>query len=120
MQVRLQTDSETRSHLTSCPEAAMTASTRSVDWAWAILVTLTLAGVAIGEGAEPGFWITLTVAAIAALKGRLVIDHFMELSSAHPAIRRLVRLFGLLAPALMVLVYLFGPQIARITTLSNG
>jgi hypothetical protein len=44
----------------------------------------------------------------------------MELGNAHPAIRRLVRLFGLLARALMVLVYLFGPQIARITTLSNG
>lgn len=98
----------------------MTASNRSVDWTWAILVTLTLAGVTIGEGAEPGFWVTLTVAAIAAFKGRLVIDQFMELGDAHPAIRRLVRLFGLLVPALIMLVYLFGPQIARITTLSRG
>ena len=98
----------------------MTSSARSVDWTWTILVALTLVGVAIGEGAEPGFWVTLTVAAIAAFKGRLVIDQFMELGSAHPVIRRLVRLFGLLVPTLMVLVYLFGPQIAEITTLSHG
>lgn len=98
----------------------MTTSTRSVDWTWAILVTLTLAGVAIGEGAAPDFWVTLTVAAIAAFKGRLVIDQFMELGTAHPAIRRLVRLFGLLVPALIMLVYVFGPQIARVTTLSRG
>ena len=98
----------------------MTASARTVDWTWILLISLTLAGVSIGEGAEPGFWVTLTVAAIAAFKGRLVIDRFMELGSAHPAIRRLVRLFGLLVPALMVLVYLFGPQIAQITTLSRG
>lgn len=98
----------------------MTASARTVDWTWILLISLTLAGVSIGEGAEPGFWVTLTVAAIAAFKGRLVIDQFMELGSAHPAIRRLVRLFGLLVPALMVLVYLFGPQIAQITTLSRG
>ena len=98
----------------------MILSTRTVDWTWILLVSLTLVGVAIGEGAEPGFWVTLTVAAIAAFKGRLVIDQFMELGSAHPAIRRLVRLFGLLVPALMVLVFLFGPQIARITTLSQA
>lgn len=98
----------------------MTANTRALDWTWMILISLTLAGVAIGEGAEPGLWVTLTVAAIATLKGRLVIDQFMELGRAHPAIRRLVRLFGLLVPALMVLVYLFGPQIAQITTLSRA
>ena len=68
----------------------MTTSVRSVDWTWIVLISLTLAGVAIGEGAEPGFWVTLTIAAIAAFKGRLVIDQFMELGSAHPTIRRLV------------------------------
>ena len=98
----------------------MTASARAIDWTWILLISLTLSGVAIGEGAEPGFWVTLTVAAIAALKGRLVIDQFMELGSAHPAIRRVVRLFGLLVPALMVLVYLFGPQIVEVTTLAKG
>lgn len=98
----------------------MSLSSRSVDWAWIILVALTLLGVAIGGGAEPGFWVTLSVAAIAAFKGRLVIDQFMELNTAHPTIRRLVRLFGLFVPALMMLVYLFGPQIAQVTNLTRG
>ena len=96
----------------------MSATPRAIDWTWLVLISLTLVGVAIGEGAEPGFWVTLLVAAITAFKGRLVIDGFMELGSAHPAIRRLVRLFGLLVPALMVLVQLFGPWIAQVTALS--
>lgn len=98
----------------------MTVSSRSIDGTWIILVGLTLVGVAIGEGADPGLWVTLTVAAIAAVKGRLIIDQFMELGGAHPAIRRLVRLFGLLVPALILIVHLFGPQIAEVTTLSRG
>lgn len=95
-------------------------SARGLDLTWILLVGLTLAGIAIGEGATPGFWVTATVAAIAAVKGRLVIDNFMELGGAHPGIRRLVRAFGLLVPALMVLVHLFGPQIAEITSLTPG
>jgi hypothetical protein len=102
----------------SYPDRPLAINARSLDWTWALLATLTLLGVAVGEGAEPGFWVTLTVAAIAALKGRLVIDQFMELGRAHPTLRRLVRLFGLLVPALMVLVYLFSPWIARVTALS--
>jgi hypothetical protein len=98
----------------------MTASARAIDWTWITLISLTLAGVAVGEGAQPQLSVTLTLAAIPACNGRLVMDQSMELGGAHPAIHRLVRLFGLLVPALMVLVYLFGPQIARITTLSQA
>ncbi len=91
--------------------------TRLVDWTWALLIALTLVGVSIGEGAEAGLWVTLFVAVVTAVKGRLVIDRFMELGGAHPGIRRLVRVYGLLVPTLMVTVYLFGPQIARLTSL---
>lgn len=88
-----------------------------LDQIWILLLTLTLGGVAVGEGAEPGFWVTLLIAGITAVKGRMVIDHFMEVGDALPSIRRLVRIFGLLVPSLMVLTYLFGPQIARVTGL---
>ena len=101
-------------------EVQTAASARGLGWTWLLLVGLTLAGIAIGEGATPGLWVTVTVAVITAVKGRLVIDAFMELSGAHPGIRRVVRSFGLLVPALMVLVYLFGPQIAAITSLNRG
>lgn len=95
-------------------------TTRSLDWTWGILVTLTLVGIAIGGAATPGFWVTVGVAALAAFKGRLLIDQYMELGTAHPTIRRLVRLWGLFVPGLMILIYLFGPQIAQLTRLSRG
>lgn len=90
---------------------------RKLDQIWILLITLTLGGVAVGEGAEPGFWVTLLVAGITAIKGRMVIDYFMEVGDALPSIRRLVRIFGLLVPSLMVLTYLFGPRIASVTGL---
>lgn len=92
-------------------------SNRSVSWTWALLISLTFLGVSIGEGSEPGLRITLVVAVITAVKGRLVVDQFMELGDAHPGIRRLVRLYGLLVPALMVVILLFGPEVARLTVL---
>ena len=95
----------------------MNATTRSVDWTWVLLISLTLVGVTLGEGAEPGLWVTALIAAITGFKGRLVIDSFMELGGAHPGIRRLVRLYGLLVPILMIAVFLFGPQIAGLTSL---
>ena len=90
---------------------------RTLDHVWMLLIALTLGGVAVGEGADPDFWVTLLVAGITAVKGRLVIDHFMEMGDALPSIRRLVRVFGLLVPTLMVLTHLFGPQIAGVTGL---
>ena len=67
--------------------------------------------------AEPGFWVTLVIASIMAFKGRLVIDHFMELADANRTIRRMVRLYGIAIPLLLILTYVFGPQIASLTSL---
>ncbi len=90
---------------------------RKLDQVWMLLIALTLGGVVVGEGADPGFWVTLLVAGITAVKGRLVIDYFIEVGDALPSIRRLMRVFGLLVPALIVLTYLFGSQIADVTSL---
>jgi len=86
---------------------------------WLILVSLTLAGAGLGKGASPGLGLTLIVATLTALKGGLVIEEFLEVSGARPGIRYPVRLFGLLVPSCMVLVYLYGPQIARLTSLTE-
>ena len=91
--------------------------TRLLDMVWILLIGLTLGGAALGESAEPGLWVTVTIAAAMAFKGRMVIDHFMELGNAHRTIRRLVRLYGTLIPLLAVLSFLFGSQIAQLTTL---
>lgn len=93
------------------------ADTRRIDYTWILLVALTLGGIALGERGGSGFWLTLVIAAITAAKGRLVIDRFMELGDAHPGIRRLVRLWGLLVPGLVLVTWFYGPQIARLTRL---
>jgi hypothetical protein len=87
---------------------------------WILLVILTLAGADLGDGASPGLGLTLIVATITALKGGMVIEEFLEISSARPGLRYPVRVFGLLVPVCMVLVYLYGPQIARLTSLTSG
>jgi len=86
---------------------------RRIDLAWALLVLLTLTGVFLGEFRQGGFWVVLVIALVTALKGRLVIDVFMELGEASLVLRRLVRGFGLLVPALILVTYLWGPLLAR-------
>ena len=50
----------------------------------------------------------------------MVIEEFLEISGARPGLRYPVRVFGLLVPVCMVLVHLYGPQIARLTSLTSG
>lgn len=95
----------------------MKTSTRNVNLAWLLLIALTLGGTLLGESSNSGFWTSVLVAGIMALKGRMVIDHFLELGDAHHSIRRLVRLYATLLPLLVVISYFFGPHIARLTAL---
>lgn len=92
-------------------------TTRRLDLVWGLLIGLTLGGAALGEAAESGFWVTVTIALAMTFKGRMVIDHFMELTHAHQTIRWTVRLYAVVIPLLLILTYLFGPQIASITSL---
>lgn len=92
-------------------------SASKLNLAWLLLMVLTLSGTLLGEYALPGFWITVIIAGMTAFKGRLVIDQFMELNQASPVIRRIVRGFGLLVPALMILTYLLGTELVEITQL---
>lgn len=91
--------------------------TRRLDLVWFLLIGLTIGGAALGEAERPDIWVTLVVAGLIAIKGRLVIDHFMELTHANRHIRRTVRLYGVAIPLLLVLTHLFGPQVARMTQL---
>jgi len=92
-------------------------ATRRLDLVWGLLIGLTLGGAALGEAAEPGFWVTAAIAAIMVFKGRMVIDHFMELAEANRTIRMTVRLYAVAIPLLLMLTYLFGAQIASMTSL---
>ena len=82
-------------------------STQKLDLVWLLLLTMTLGGAFVGKIAEPGFWITLVIAVITAVKGRMVIDYFMELNDATPSIRRVAKTFGMIVPLLMVATFLW-------------
>ncbi|MCP4078270.1 MAG: cytochrome C oxidase subunit IV family protein [Gammaproteobacteria bacterium] len=82
-----------------------------VDIAWLMLILLTLSGGLMGKHAQPGFWITVVIAMMTFLKGRLVIDYFMELDEASKIIRRVVSSFSTIIPLLMILTYIWGDQL---------
>ena len=88
-----------------------------LDRLWLLLVALTLGGAWIGEAAEPGLAVTIIVALTMAFKGRMVVDHFMELKTANRTLRNLMRGFFYVLPAANVLSILFGDWLARMTTL---
>lgn len=88
-----------------------------IDLLWLLLVALTLGGALIGETAEPGIAVALAVSLTMAFKGRVIIDHFMELKTANRTIRNLMRAYFYVLPLVTVLVYLFSEHFARLTTL---
>lgn len=90
---------------------------RTIDRLWLLLVALTLGGAVIGEAAEPGLAATLAIALSMAFKGRMVIDHFMGLKTANRTLRNLMRGYFYVIPLLTVLSYVFGDDIARLTSL---
>jgi hypothetical protein len=85
---------------------------------WLALVGLTLAGAWLAETGEAGTPLTLIVAALIGVKGRAVIDCYMELRDASPALRRTLYAFNLAIPALVLLTHWFGGAVARITTIA--
>jgi len=82
-------------------------STQKIDLVWLLLLAMTLGGAFVGKIAEPGFWITLAIAVVTAIKGRMVIDYFMELNDASPIIRRVTKTFGMIVPLLMIATFLW-------------
>ena len=90
---------------------------RKIDVLWILLMLITLGNAVIAETAEPGLLITLLIATATAIKGRLVVDHFMELKGAHPLMRISMQVYFYVIPGMMILVYLFPETIARLTQL---
>ncbi|GAB4360409.1 MAG: hypothetical protein Kow006_30270 [Gammaproteobacteria bacterium] len=87
----------------------------SIDTLWLILMAMTLGTAALAESAEPGLLVTLAVAIAVALKGRIVVDRFMELLNAKRWLRDAMRLYFYVIPLLIVLVYLFPDVIVTVT-----
>jgi hypothetical protein len=88
-----------------------------IDRLWLLLLALTLGGAWIGEAADSSLAITIMISLTMAFKGRIVVDHFMELKTANRTLRNLMRGFFYVLPAVTVLTTLFGDWLARLTAL---
>ena len=88
-----------------------------IDTLWLVLVGLTLFSAYMAERADPGLISVIIMAAVLAIKGRIIVDHFMELKHAHKILRSLMRAYFYIIPSLIIIVYLFPEQIASWTTL---
>lgn len=85
---------------------------------WLLLVGLTLAGAWLAETGQAGWPLTLFVAGLIAFKGRMVIDHYMEITRTNPRIRAVLHGFVTLVPLLVIFSHGWGDVIRRLTTLN--
>jgi hypothetical protein len=84
---------------------------------WIALLGLTALGAWLGETGGHGWALSLTVAFLIALKGHLVIDHYMGMRDANRTIRRVLHAFVFVVPGLVLLSHGFGAAIARLTAI---
>jgi hypothetical protein len=81
----------------------MDAQEKSVTLVWLALVALTLGSAWLGEEGWPALVTALVVALIVAVKGLLVIRHYMGLVEAGSRLRAVMRLYFVVVPALILL-----------------
>lgn len=90
----------------------------SAERTWLMLIGLTLAGAWLAETGEAGAPLTLAVAVLIGVKGRTVIDRYMEMRHANPRIRRVLYAFNLALPLMVIVSHWFGDAIARWTAIA--
>jgi cytochrome c oxidase subunit IV len=88
-----------------------------INYLWIFLIALTLFSAYMAEQANPGLNSVVIMAVVLAIKGRIIVDHFMELKTSHKVLRTLMQVYFYVIPALILLVYLFPEQIATWTSL---
>ena len=88
-----------------------------INTLWLILIVLTFFSAYMAEQAKPGLMSIIIMALVLTIKGRIIVDHFMELKDSHVVLRTLMRVYFYVIPALIILVYLFPDQIAKWTVL---
>ena len=88
-----------------------------IEILWMILIALTLFSAYMAEKTNPGFDSVAIMALVLAIKGRIIVDYFMELKDSHVVLRTLMQVYFYVIPTLIILVYLFPEQIAEWTVL---
>ena len=84
---------------------------------WLLLIVLTLFSAYMAEQDQQGLYSIVIMALVLAIKGRVIVDHFMELKDAHIVLRTLMRVYFYVIPSLILLVYFFPEKIASWTVL---
>ncbi len=88
-----------------------------VNRLWGILIALTLFSAFMAEQDSQGLGSISIMALVLAIKGRIIVDYFMELKTANVLIRTLMQVYFYVIPAMIIAAYLFPEQIARWATL---
>lgn len=88
-----------------------------IEVLWMALIILTLFSAYMAEQEKPGLDSVVIIALVLAIKGRIIVDYFMELKHSHYILRTLMQVYFYVIPALVILVYLFPDQIAAWTAL---
>ena len=88
-----------------------------IETLWMLLIALTIFSAYMAEKANPGFDSVVIMALVLAIKGRIIVDYFMELKDSHVVLRTLMQVYFYVIPSLIILVYLFPEQIAEWTVL---
>lgn len=84
---------------------------------WLILIALTVFSAYMAEQAKPGLDSVAIIALVLAIKGRIIVDYFMELKDSHTVLRVLMQTYYYVIPALIIIVFLFPEKIAQWTEL---
>ncbi len=85
---------------------------------WLLLIGLTGAGAWLGETGHSSWTLAFVVAGLIALKGRLVIDHYMEMTSAKPRLRRVLYAFLAIVPTMVLVSHGWSDVLRRLTTIN--
>ena len=84
---------------------------------WLALIALTLVGSLLGETTVAGILPAIVIIVTMMVKGRLVIDYFMEMKDANRTLRNLMHAYFYVFSVMALLVYLFGDEIALLLTI---
>lgn len=84
---------------------------------WLLLVGLTATGAWLAETGHSSWTLACVVAGLIAFKGRMVIDHYMEMTSANTRIRRVLYVFITIVPLLVLVSHGWSDVLRRLTTI---
>jgi cytochrome c oxidase subunit IV len=90
---------------------------RLVNRLWLLLIGLTLFSAFMAEQPAQGLISISILALVLAIKGRIIVDYFMELKGANKLLRTLMQVYFYVIPLMIIVVYLFPEQIASWATL---